>query len=232
MQTGAIKNDYMSEMLDTAFIDTRHGLSELMRQMFDQGLEDGELSLKIKVQFEETEIDDPTQINLANKRQITSPKLDYKVIHAITLKDERKGTVDGSGYEVVLDSHGNPTIQKVKTAQTTIFDEDSASNWGVDATAADTNSDAPSLRVLRPDDVGDEHEDAPDEEPEDIVDKDPDEQPDDGYDDEGYVEDGFDVDPAFDEPEDEDFAQDFVPDMPDDEPDDIADAELDDDEGE
>ena len=101
-----------------------------MRQMYEQELDDGKLTLEIKVAFEEKEVSDPTQVNLGQKRQITQPKFDYKVLHQITLKDETKGTVDGNGYEVIFDS-GMPTIIKTKSAQTTFLDEDSAENWGI-----------------------------------------------------------------------------------------------------
>ncbi len=130
MQNGIVTNDHLDALLVDAFKEIRAALRDSMRNMYNQELDDGKVSVEFKVHFEDKDVNDPTQVNIGAMRTITEPKIDYKVVHSIVLKEERKGTIEGSGYEVDFDRTGRVEVKKLQRAQTSFLDEDSASNYG------------------------------------------------------------------------------------------------------
>jgi len=130
MQNGFVANDYLDVLLVDAFKEIRAALRDSMRNMYNQELDDGKVSVEFKVHFEDKDVNDPTQVNIGAMRTITEPKIDYKVVHSIVLKEERKGTIEGAGYEVDFDRAGRVEVKKLQKAQTSFLDEDSASNYG------------------------------------------------------------------------------------------------------
>jgi len=182
MQNGIVTNDHLDTLLVEAFKEIRAALRDSMRNMYNQELDDGKVTAEFKVHFEDKDVNDPTQVNIGAMRTITEPKIDYKVVHSIVLKEERKGTIEGAGYEVDFDRAGRVEVKKLQKAQTSFLDEDSASNWGHNVNARGEE--------VTPEPVDDE-DDIPVEMDEDIKD-----------DDEADV-DAFGVDEAFEDEADE-----------------------------
>ena len=185
MQNGIVTNDHLDALLVEAFKEIRAALRDSMRNMYNQELDDGKVSVEFKVHFEDKDVNDPTQVNIGAMRTITEPKIDYKVVHSIVLKEERKGTIEGAGYEVDFDRTGRVEVKKLQKAQTSFLDEDSASNWGHNVNARGEE--------LPPEPVEVDEEDIPVETDEDIENDEAD----------NADIDAFDVDEAFEDEADE-----------------------------
>ena len=136
MQNGAVEKDFIDRMLENPIKDLRRAIKDSLKQCYLQELDKGKVSLILKFEMKDREVKDPSSANMNATMEVTDIETDYTVKHQVTIDETSKGTFYDPSYSVDFDTAGNVSFNKIKSAQTTIFDEDSASNYGrqVDST--------------------------------------------------------------------------------------------------
>jgi hypothetical protein len=105
------------------------GIRETLKNMQDYECETGDITVKITIGLDHKSVPDPTSVNINNTRDAVVPTIKHKVSTVLSFKDEAKGEFTGD-FEIIQDAAGNFTIEPIKKKQTSMFDEESASNYG------------------------------------------------------------------------------------------------------
>lgn len=136
MQNGAVEKDFIDRMLENPFKEIKRAVKDSLRQCYLQELDKGKVTFILKMQMKEREVPDPTSTRMDATMEVTDIESEYQVKHQVVIDETSKGKFFDPEYALEFDSAGNVSFKKIKSAQTTIFDEESASNYGIHVNAA------------------------------------------------------------------------------------------------
>ena len=98
-------------------------LQTLIDRMKGMGIDEGEITTKMSIEFGTTTVADPCALDLNRQREATIPVIKHGVSTSLKIKNETKGQVPAE-YELVFDeSTGKAGLKKITDGQISLFDE-------------------------------------------------------------------------------------------------------------
>lgn len=98
-------------------------LTLLIDKMRGMGIDEGEITAKMAVEFGKTTVPDPCALDLNRQREATVPTIKHKVSTVLKITNETKGMIPAE-YELVCEADtGNLRLRKITDGQTSLFDD-------------------------------------------------------------------------------------------------------------
>lgn len=113
-----------SDIFDQLRTDANFVLQRLIGNMFEKESDEGTMTLKLEISFDNEFIPNYDKNVDGETREIHKPKFKHKITSSVQIKDEKSGNMD-SEMELVMDENGCYVLKPIaNTEQRSLFDDD------------------------------------------------------------------------------------------------------------